>query len=119
MKRGFIGLFALIWGLSPGASAGAAEVKVLTAGAMKSVLVATEGDFRAAASHSLLIENDTVGATVKKIEGGAPFDVAVLTPAAVDELSGKGLVVAGTRTEFARVGVGVMVKAGAAAPDVR
>jgi molybdate transport system substrate-binding protein len=44
MKRRFFALFALGWGLSAGASGLAAEVKVLTAGAFKSMLVAGEGD---------------------------------------------------------------------------
>jgi molybdate transport system substrate-binding protein len=42
----------------------------------------------------------------------------VLTPGAVDELIKKGKIADGTKAVLARVGVGVMVKAGAPVPDV-
>jgi molybdate transport system substrate-binding protein len=118
MKHTWSGLLVTLMLATATPSAVAAEIKVLTAGAIKPVLQAVSEDFRAAAGHTMSLENDTVGATVKRIEGGAAFDMAVLTPAAIDGLAGKGLVVAGTRAPLARVGVGVMVKAGAQKPDV-
>src|SRR6516162_9901546 len=60
----------------------------------------------------------TVGALTKRIEGGEGFDVAVLTPGAVNELAGKGKFVAGSRVNLGRVGVGVVVKEGTPKPDV-
>ncbi|MFL5046032.1 MAG: molybdate ABC transporter substrate-binding protein, partial [Xanthobacteraceae bacterium] len=95
----------------------AAEVKVLTAGAFKQIVLAVVPEFEKS-GHKLVVDNDTVGALVKRIEGGEAFDVAVLTPAAVDELTGKGKIASGSKTVLARVGVGVMVKAGAPAPDI-
>jgi len=64
------------------------------------------------------VENDTVGALSKRIEGGEVFDLAVLTPAAVNDLAAKGKFVAGSRHNLARVGVGVVVKEGAPKPDI-
>jgi molybdate transport system substrate-binding protein len=98
--------------------AAAAEIKVLTAGAFKQVLLAVLPDFEKQTGHKVTVENDTVGALSKRIEGGEAFDVAVLTPRAVDELTGKGKFLGGSRTNLARVGIGVMVRAGAAKPDV-
>jgi len=95
----------------------AAEVKVLTAGAFKQIVLAVVPEFEKS-GHKLVVDNDTVGALVKRIEGGEAFDVAVLTPAAVDELTGKGKIAPGSKTVLARVGVGVMVRAGAPAPDI-
>jgi molybdate transport system substrate-binding protein len=95
----------------------AAELKVLTAGAFKQVVVAVVPEFERA-GHKVVVENDTVGALTKRIEGGEAFDVAVLTPAAVDDLTKKGKLADGSKTVLARVGVGVMVKAGAPAPDI-
>ncbi len=99
-------------------SATAAEIKVLTAGAMKSVVLAVAEDFRKSTGHMLVVENETVGALVKLIEGGAAFDVAIVSPGAIDGLIAKGKIAAGSRTAVSRVGIGVMVKAGAARPDI-
>lgn len=96
----------------------AAEIKVLTAGAFKEVLLAVVPEFEQETGHKVTVANDTIGALTRRIEGGEPFDVAVLTPRAVDELTGKGKFVEGTRTPLARVGVGVMVCDGAPKPDI-
>ena len=42
----------------------------------------------------------------------------MLTPTAVDDLAKKGKFIAGSRKNLARVGVGVVVKEGAAKPDI-
>jgi molybdate transport system substrate-binding protein len=99
-------------------SAAAAEIKVLTAGAFKQVLLALVPDFEKQTGHKVTVENDTVGALTKRIEGGEAFDLAVLTPAAINTLTAKGKFVDGTRSNLARVGVGVMVKTGAPTPDI-
>jgi len=98
--------------------ASAADVKVLTAGAFKQIVLAVQPQFEKETGHKLTVENETVGALVKKIEGGEAFDVVFVSPGAIDDLIAKGKVASGTRTNLARVGVGVMVKQGAPAPDV-
>ncbi len=98
--------------------AAAAEVRVLSAGAMKEVVLAVIPEFEKQTGHKVSFANDTVGALRRRIEGGEGFDVAVLTPAAVDDLAKKGKIAAGGRVNLAQVGVGVMVKAGAPAPDI-
>jgi len=106
--------------LAAGASraAAAAEVKVLTAGAFKQVLLALLPELEKQSGQKLMIANDTVGALTKRIEGGESFDLAVLTPAALENLTGKGKIAPGTSTKLARVGVGVVVKEGAPKPDI-
>jgi len=96
----------------------AAEVKVLTAGAFKQVVLAVVPEFEKQTGHKVIVDNDTVGGLTKKIEAGAQFDVVVLTPAAVDDLTRKGKITEGSKAVLARVGVGVMVKAGAPVPDI-
>jgi molybdate transport system substrate-binding protein len=115
MVRGLVVALAACLGISVTA-ANAEEVKVLTAGAMKQVILAVGDEFQQDSKATLRIDNDTVGALVKRIEGGAPFDVAVLTPAAIGELSKAGKI--GQGSELARVGIGVMVKAGAPRPHI-
>jgi molybdate transport system substrate-binding protein len=101
-----------------GSRAAAADIKVLTAGAFKQIVVALAPEFEKQTGHKVTIENETVGALVKKIEGGEAFDVTFLSPGAVDDLIKKGKVADGSRVNLARVGVGVMVKEGAPKPDV-
>ena len=96
----------------------AQELKVLTAGAFKSAVIALVPEYEKASGNRVVVANDTVGALAKRIAAGETFDVVVMTPAAVDELAAIGNVIPGSRTDLARVGVGVMVKAGAPKPDV-
>lgn len=97
---------------------GAAELKLLTAGAFKSTVVALIPEYEKMSGNKISVENDTVGGLMKRIEAGESFDVVVMTPETVDQLIGKGKVISGSRTNLARVGVGVMVKAGANQPDI-
>jgi molybdate transport system substrate-binding protein len=95
-----------------------AEIKVLTAGAMKSVVLALQPGFEAASGHRLVVDNDTAGGLTRRIEAGEAFDTAIITPNAIDALTEKGKVVAGSRVAVAKVGVGVAVKEGAPKPDL-
>jgi molybdate transport system substrate-binding protein len=106
---------ALLLHTSPAASA---EIKVLTAGAFKAVVLALQPDFEAASGHRLVVDNDTAGGLTKRIEGGEAFDMAIITPDAIDALIKNGKVVGGSRVAVAKVGVGVAVKEGAAKPDL-
>ena len=104
--------------LLPAGPAASAEIKVLTAGAMKSVVLALQPGFEAGTGHRLVIDNDTVGGLTKRIEGGEAFDIAIVSPAAIDTLAGKGKIVPGSRAVIAKVGVGVAGKEGAPKPDL-
>lgn len=120
MKAKMFAIAAAMAAMAPLAvgTANAADVKVLTAGAFKQIVLAMQPEFEKQTGHRLVVDNDTVGALMKRIGGGEGFDVVFVSPGAVDELITKGKVAAGTRVNLARVGVGVMVKDGAAKPDV-
>src|SRR5919109_1868710 len=118
MQIMLLGIAMVIMAAGAPRSAAAAEIKVLTAGAFKQVLLALLPDFERTSGHKVVVENDTVGALTKRIEGGETFDFAVLTPAALDGLASKGKLVPGSRANLARVGIGVVVKEGAPKPDI-
>lgn len=99
-------------------SATAAEVRVLTAGAFKSVVLALAPSFEKQTGHKLVIDNDTAGALLKRIGGGEAFDVVVLTPAGIEQLQKVAKVVPDPAQRLARVAIGVAVKTGAPAPDI-
>jgi molybdate transport system substrate-binding protein len=113
-----VALIAGALALAGGQSAGAADIKVLTAGAFKQVLLAVVPAYEKQTGNKVTIENDTVGAVVKRIKNGDAFDVVIVSPAAVDELTKDGKVVDGSRSDLAKVGVGIVVKEGAARPDI-
>src|ERR1700722_3531951 len=96
----------------------AVELKLLTAGAFKSTALALLPEYERMSGNKVSVENETVGALMKRIEAGENFDVVVMTPEGVDRLAGEGKVISGSRTNLARVGVGVMVKTGAKKPDI-
>ncbi len=118
MRRSLVPMliFAALAVLSP---ASAAEVRVLTAGAFKPIVLAITPEFEKQTGHKLIVDNDTAGALQRRILGGEAFDVAVVTPAVIRELADKGKIVAGTPVNLARTAVGVAVKEGAAQPDIR
>ena len=96
-----------------------AEIKVISGGAFKQVLNALLAQYQKESSNSAAVTYQTVGQHLKLIKGGEEqFDVAVLTPEAIDGLIADGKVVAGSRADLAKTGIGVVVKAGAPLPDI-
>ncbi len=66
----------------------------------------------------MILRNDTVGALVRRIEAGEAFDVVLMSPAGLDGLAKSGRITAASEVKFAKVGIGVAVKAGAPHPDI-
>jgi molybdate transport system substrate-binding protein len=99
--------------------ADAAEIKVVSGGAFKQVLTALVAEYEKETGNKVDATFETVGQHVKLIRAGQEqFDVAVLTPEAIDGLAKDGKIVAGSRADLAKTGVGVVVKAGAPLPDI-
>jgi molybdate transport system substrate-binding protein len=107
-----LSLLGLAW------PAAAAEVKVLTAGAFKQVVLALVPEFERQTGNKVIVDNDTAGGLKKRIADGETFDLAVITPAVIDDLTNAGKIAAGSHVNRASVGIGVVVKEGAAKPDV-
>jgi molybdate transport system substrate-binding protein len=96
-----------------------ANIKVISGGAFKQVLNALAAQYQTASGNTLDLTYRTVGQHLQLIKSGEEsFDVAVLTPDAIDGLIKDGKVVAGSRADLAKTGVGVVVKAGAPLPDI-
>jgi molybdate transport system substrate-binding protein len=68
MARRLIILLLACFGVSL-ATARADDVKILTAGAMKPVLLAVADEFHKVSGHTMSVDNDTVGALTKRIAG--------------------------------------------------
>ena len=97
----------------------AAEIQVVSGGAFKQVLSALAAQYQKESGNTLAITYQTVGQHLALIRGDKEkFDVAILTPEAIDSLAKEGRIVPGTRADLAKTGVGVVVKAGAPLPDI-
>jgi len=99
-------------------TARAEEIRVLSSVGIKAVIEVLGPQFERATKHKVTTMFDLAGVLKTRIEGGEPFDVAILTPAMIDELISKGKLAAASRTEIARTGLGLMTRAGAPKPDL-
>jgi molybdate transport system substrate-binding protein len=93
----------------------AAEIKVLSAGAIEPGLRAAAAAFKKQSGHDVNITFNTAPQIRKRVGSGDAFDVVIAPPAALDEFAGK---VAADRVNVGRVGLGVAVRPGAPVPDI-
>lgn len=116
-------LFAALSGLSVGVfeypTVSAAEIKVLTARAIATVLDKVGPEFERVSGHKLKVISGFGPNFVQQINAGEPFDVFVSTPITINSLFGEGKLLSDTRTNLARSGTGVGVRVGAPKPDIR
>src|ERR1044071_1171141 len=104
-------------GLVGVATANAGEIKVLSAGAVRSIVTDLAQAFEQQTGHKVALAFGTAGQTRKRL-AEQPADVVILTDAAIDESAAQGAVVAGSRTDIGRTGMGVGVRDGAPKPDI-
>ncbi len=95
----------------------AAEIKVLSAGAIEPGLRAAAAAFGKQSGHDVKITFNTAPEIRKRIVGGEAFDVVIAPPAALDEFAAAGKISA-DRVDVGRVGLGVAVRPGAPVPDI-
>jgi len=95
----------------------AAEIRVLSAGAVEPGLRAAAAAFKKQSGHDVNITFNTAPEIRKRIGGGDAFDVVIAPPPALEEFAGAGKVAA-DRANLGRVGLGVAVRPGAAVPDI-
>lgn len=94
----------------------AEDITVLSAGAINGVVKEVVPSFQAKTGDHVTLRNDTVGALVKRIQGGEAFDVVLMSPSGLQALG--QAILAGSELELASVGVGVGVRAGDPIPDI-
>jgi molybdate transport system substrate-binding protein len=91
---------------------------VLAAGAVEAVVRDVVGSFEKKTDHTIKLIYAPVGALRDKIYAGEPADLAIVTPAIIDQLLARGLVRSGTRTDLGRVGGGIAVRKGIPRPAI-
>ena len=120
MKMSLIVAAASVLGLTPAVApidaAHADELRVLAGGSLRSILTELAPQFEKASGHKLAIHFDTTPNLIKAATTGEPFDVGVVPIDVFYDQTAKTHFTA--PVEFARVGYGVAVKAGAPRPDI-
>ena len=99
-------------------AADAAELKVFTARAIATVLNEIGPEFERTSGHKLNVISGLPAQFIKQINAGESVDVVVSGSPVVDGLIKDGKVIADTRTNLVRSGIGVAVRAGAPKPDI-
>jgi molybdate transport system substrate-binding protein len=118
MNRVALSLAATTLMLATGLAARAEEIRILSPVAMRAAMPEIVAQFETSTGLKLKVEYATAGAIVDRVQKGDTADVAIASTAQIDLLLGNGKIAAGTRTQFARVGIGVFVRINAARPDL-
>jgi molybdate transport system substrate-binding protein len=116
MKTGFI--FAAIGVLLLPAGAGAVEIKVLSTQAPEQAVRELVPQFEKVSGHTVTTIFTGTLDLQKRIAAGETYDLIIMAGPAIDDFIKSGKIVAGSRVDIARSGVGVAVKAGAPKPDI-
>jgi molybdate transport system substrate-binding protein len=115
-------LFALT-ALLTASAASAADVRVMISAGFYGAYSALGPAFERASGHHLVTTRgpsmgDSPEAIPARLARGETADVVILDAGAADELASKGLVRAGSKVELAQSLIGMVVRAGAAKPDI-
>jgi molybdate transport system substrate-binding protein len=94
------------------------ELLVVVSDGMKPSVEELVPQIEHSTGRKLKIDFNSSKALRDKIQSGEPFDAAILTSDIIDDLIKQGKIAAGTRTDIARTGMGVGIRAGAPKPDV-
>jgi molybdate transport system substrate-binding protein len=94
------------------------ELKVFGSRVTKVILGELGPQFEKATGFRPEVTADVAQVMKRRIEGGEPFDLAVLVDFQIDDLIKSGKLLADTRTNIMSSGIGVAVKRGAPKPDI-
>jgi molybdate transport system substrate-binding protein len=108
----------LLSGILAMTSLQAAELKVIAGGSMTASMNAIASQFEQATGHKLVSHFDSTPNIITRINSGTPFDVVVVPVDVFKDAAAKARFAPAPPVDIARVGYGVIVRAGAPKPDV-
>ena len=111
-------LVAILLSLFLGTSAIAAEITVLSGGAIEPGLHAATQAFEKETGHHVKITFNTAPQIAKRVAAGDVFDVIISPPVGIEQFAKAGKVGVGDRVNVGKVGLGVAVRPGAPVPDI-
>ena len=99
-------------------SANAADIKVISAGAVRAVISGMIEDYSKQTGHKFDFTVGTTGELRNAIASGQHADLIITSAPLMGEIEKTGKLVPGSRVDLGRVGMGVIVREGAPVPDV-
>jgi molybdate transport system substrate-binding protein len=109
---------ALISVVAQNTAAQGSELRVLSSDGVQPAMRALTPKIEHSIGRSMKSTYDSSNNLVDKINAGEAFDVAILTTGTLDAMIKQGKIVADSRIDLARCGVGVGIRKGAARPDI-
>ena len=104
--------------LAQATPAAADELKIFGSRVTRMVVGDLGPGYEQATGHKLTVLTDVAAVMKRRIEQGEPFDLAVLVNFQADDLIKQGKLVADSRADVMRSGIGVAVRRGAPKPDI-
>src|SRR5260370_36348637 len=98
--------------------AGAAEIDVVSTQATQEAYLELVAQFEKASGHKVKTFFTGTLNVQKRLAEGEAYDLIIMAGPAIDEQIKLGKAVAGSRVDFAKSGVGLAVRKGAAKPDI-
>jgi molybdate transport system substrate-binding protein len=105
--------FLLMSGVAHGA-----EVRLFASGALKEAYVELVPEFEKASGHKVIATWSSTTDIQRRVAGGEIHDLVILGNSGTEALIKDGRLVAATRAVFARSGIYLAMRAGAAKPDI-
>ncbi len=96
----------------------AAEVKVLSAGAVEPGVHAFAEQVKRDSGHDLKIQFNTAPQIAKRLAAGDVYDILISPPSAIEQAIKDGKVLADGRVAVGKVGAGIIVRTANATPNV-
>jgi molybdate transport system substrate-binding protein len=119
MTRGIaLSQLALAAALMLAGTASAAELKIFGSRVTRMMIGDLGPPFEQATGHKLTVVTDVAAVMKRRIEAGEAFDLAVLVDFQTDDLIKSGKLLADTRADIMKSGIGVAVRRGAVKPDI-
>ena len=113
-----IATFYGILAMAAATSLQAAELKLIAGGSMTASMNVIAPQFEKTTGHKLLIHFDSTPNIITLVTSGTSFDVVVVPVDVFKDAAAKARFAPGPTVDIARVGYGVIVRAGAPKPDI-
>jgi molybdate transport system substrate-binding protein len=99
-------------------AAHAAEIKVIASAAVKQVVLELIPAFEKSSGHKVTTIWAGTEAITSRISSGEAVDIVLIAAPNIEKLIAEGRLVAGSRADVAKSGIGVAVRAGLPKPDI-